>query len=120
MSPGLVELSQRKPSGSATATVMKLASWSMDATLGARRDFLEGPRVAVGVGEVGVLDPAHVLYVADLDPPVLEAGPDRCDAVHAEVESLHSRGVRVTHAHPDRDGARGARRGELDDPHAVA
>ena len=50
--------------------------------------LLKRPHVAVGVTEIRVEDAAHVLDVAQFDPPLRQSGPGRSHVRHDEMEAF--------------------------------
>src|SRR5829696_4765193 len=100
------------------------SSASLEPLPGAPRHLLEDQRVAVGVGEPGVPDPAAagLVDLADVHPAPGELGAGLVDVGDDQVQALDAAGrhlgdLRQPGPDDDRTGRRG--RGQLDDPDAV-
>src|SRR5258707_11559157 len=82
---------------------------------GAPGHVLKGPGVAVGVGEVGVVDAAQVLNRADLDTAPDQLRTSCLDIGHHEVQTSQGSGRHVEGRQPlgQSDRAKRPWRGEL-------
>src|SRR5215218_3217121 len=83
-------------------------------------DLLDGPAVAVRVGEEHEPAPGKVLDLADLDPAVGEVGVGGLDVVDHHLQAGDRAGRGVGDADPERDRAGRAGRGQLDEAELVA
>src|SRR4029453_14716917 len=83
-------------------------------------DLLDGPAVAVGVGEEDEAAPGEVLDLAGLDAAVEELGAGGVDVGDAQLETGHRAGLGVREAGAQGDRAGRAGRGELDKAEVVA
>ena len=83
-------------------------------------DLLDGPAVAVGVGEEDEAAPGEVLDLAGLDAAVEELGAGGVDVGDDQLETGHRAGLGVREAGAQGDRAGRAGRGELDKAEVVA
>ena len=84
-------------------------------------DFLECPRIAVRIREVGVSDaPAHVVDLGDRDPATGECSTRDLDVVYDEVDTLNRCALWIADTYTNNDRARRSGWGELHDAHPIA
>src|ERR671924_1955189 len=83
---------------------------------GARRELLDGPAVAVRIGEEDEATPREVLDLTGLDAAAAQLATRRLDVLHHELEALLRTRLHVGQALPDGNRARRARGRQLHEP----